>query len=721
MSLGQENHFFDMYILKRVPIFLILVSSVSCVFGQEQDKEQSKLYMDQADEILRATQALDLARELMVTAANLDTTNIKANFNAGFIHIETINKDQSVKFFLRVYRQAPNYRFDIEYYIGQGYQFGLKFDKAIAFYELYKQKLAKRPTYAGKDKVEMKEVDRRIQECNNGKEFIANPKPYAITNIGSEINSEFQDYAPVFNADETELVFTTRRRDGNTNPNVADDNIPYEDVFVSYKKNGKWSSAENIGPPINTKFSESSSALSPDGNTLFIYRDDNEGDIYVSEKSADGKWSEPKPLPGIVNSSYREASVSITADGKLIYFASDRPGGFGGSDIYSCSRDKNGDWTRVKNLGPVINTDQEEDGPFISYDGKTLYFSSKGHKGMGDFDIFKSELKNADKNEWSEPENIGYPINTPDADVYFTASKDGKRWFYSSVREDGLGYEDIYVITPVEDKVASTKQPEPKKEEPKKEEPKKEEPKKEEPVVVAQETPKKEEPKKEEPKKETPKKEPVKELVPLKYIVKIVDAETGAALDAKVRMQAVKDKTVVGAVEKSDGVIEFTINSKAPKEYRISAEREGYLFQNFTEKIDGMKTDPKVIEKTISLRKIAVGAVSILRNIYFDFNKASFKMESYSELNKLEAMMKQNASLQVEIGGHTDAVGSKEFNKWLSQRRADAVKNFLTSKGIDTRRVKTKGYGEDKPLASNDDDKEGREFNRRVEFKVLNN
>ncbi len=696
-----------MYIFKRVPIFLLLCLPFAKIFAQEQDKEQSRLYMEQADEIMKATKALDDAREIMITAANYDTTNIRANFSAGYIQTVTIGRDLSTKYFLRVYRQAPNYRFDIEYWIGQGYQYGLKFDNAIRYYTLYKNKLIKRPSYAGKDKFEMKEVDRRIEECINGKDFVANPKPYAITNIGSAINSEFEDYAPIFNADETELVFTTRRRDGNTNENVADDNKPYEDVFVAFKNGDKWGSAKSIGPPINTQFHESTSALSPDGNTLYIRKDDNEGDIFVSEKGSDGKWSEPKPLPGVVNSTYREASVSITQDGKILYFASDRPGGFGGSDIYMCTKDSKGEWTRVKNLGPTINTEYEEDGPFIAADGKTLYFSSTGHKGMGGFDIFKTILKDQKTNEWSEPENIGYPINTPDNDVFFTSSKDGKRWFYSSVREDGLGYEDIYVITPVDEKQVAKKEPEPVKELPK------EEPKKEEPVVV-QETPK------EQPKEE-PQKETFKAPVPLKYLVKVVDAETNSPIDAKVRMQAIKDKTVVGAVDKGEGVIEFTINSKTPKEYRISVEKEGYIFQNITEKIEGMKPEEKTVERTIAMRKIVVTAVSVLRNIYFDFNKASFKVESYKELNQLEAFMKQNPNLQVEIGGHTDAIGTKEFNKWLSQQRANAVKNFLTSKGIDTRRVKTHGYGKEKPLASNDDEDEGRELNRRVEFKVLNN
>ncbi|MGC4022239.1 MAG: OmpA family protein [Cyclobacteriaceae bacterium] len=192
-------------------------------------------------------------------------------------------------------------------------------------------------------------------------------------------------------------------------------------------------------------------------------------------------------------------------------------------------------------------------------------------------------------------------------------------------------------------------------------------------------------------------------------------------LDAKVRMFGLKDKVVVGAVDRGEGVTEFTIKSTTAKDYRISVERDGYIFQTINEKIVGATTDEKTINKTIEMRKLVVGAVSILRNIYFDFAKASFKTESYGELNKLETMMKQNQNLQVEISGHTDFVGSKTFNKSLSQRRANAVKAFLTSKGIDTRRIKAVGYGEEKPIASNDDEQEGRELNRRVEFRVLGN
>lgn len=696
--------------LSRVILFLglFVLAAKSSLLAQEQDKEQAKLYYDQATEILAATKAEDLARELMVTAANFDTTFIKANFEAGHLYLNTIGKELAVKYFLRVYNQDSDYRFDLEYYMGTSYQYGLAFDKAIDFYTRYKYKLVKRPSYQGKDRVEMKEVDRRIEECRNGKEFVANPKPFAIKNIGREINSEFEDYAPVLNAEENEIVFTTRRQDGNTYENVADDNKPYEDIFTTKKSGGTWQSAKNIGTGINTRFNDSNLAFSPDGKILFIYKDEGNGDIYYTERKNDGSWSELEALPGIINSSYRESSVSITKDGNYLFFASERPGGFGGSDIYICTKDSKGEWSKVKNLGTMINTEYDEDGPFIDYDETTLYFSSQGRKGMGGYDIFKSNFLNKEKNEWSEPENMGYPINTPDDDIYFSGTKDGKRWYYSSVREDGMGYSDIYMIEPAtEEKKAppvAAKEPEPVKETPK------------EPVVVKVDPPK-EEPKKEEPKVEPKKEKPIN--IPLKYLVKVIDADTKSPLDAKVKLQGLKDKVVVGVVNQGAGSYEFNVTGITAKEYQLSVEMEGYVFQNSKVKIPGASPKENTITNTVEMRRLVVGVVSILRNIYFDFEKATFKTDSYAELNKLETMMKQNVSLEVEIGGHTDSVGDNTFNKQLSLRRANAVKAFLTSKGVDTRRIKTVGYGETRPLASNDDEAEGRQFNRRVEFKVL--
>ncbi len=676
------------YSIWNAPIFLAL--AVTIIGARAQDnKELAKEYMTQAELIMAETRAIDDARELMVTAANLDPDNLKANFEAGSYHIRTIGKERAVQFFLRVYERDPNYRFDLEYWIGLSYQYGLEFDKAIDFYNRYKEKMAKRPNYMGNDRVSAAVVDRAIYECQNGKEFVANPKNFSIVNIGREINSEWDDYAPVLNANEDIIIFTTRRREGNMNQNVDLDNKPFEDIFIARKNNGVWTRAENIGTPVNTPYHDSNLAFSADGETLFIYKDDNGGDIYLCERQPNGTWGAPQPLPGVINSSYEEKSISISPDERTLYFSSNRPGGYGGLDIYKATKDAKGQWGNVKNLGPKINTEYDDDGPFIDYDNKTLYFSSKGRKGMGGYDIFKSVFDES-ANEWSEPENLGYPINTPDNDIYYTSTRDGKRAYYSSVREDGLGYDDIYMITIPETPVAraeTEKQPEPEK---------KPEEKPEEKVAPRQK-------------------------FPLRYVVKVVDAATGNPVEARVRLQGARDNVVIPGSNRETGITEFMIQTEGEKEYRLSVEQEGYAFVNQNVRLTGAGEQERTEVRTVEMRRLSTGVVSVLRNIYFDFDKATFRTESYTELNKLERMMAENPRLKVEIAGHTDNIGSAAYNLQLSQRRAEAVKDYLVKKGIDPRRIIAKGYGKARPLASNDDEQEGRELNRRVEFKVIEN
>lgn len=754
-----------MHSIRRILIFstIYFAFSIHTVFAQEQDKEQSKAYMEQAQLMIDAGSiALEEIRDVMVQAAEFDTTSIEANFEAGHLFLETIGQELAVKYFLRVRRQKPDFKYDLDYWIGRSYHYGMNFDKAIQYYTNYKNKA--KGTIPGSATPAI-EADRRIAECQNGKEFVAAPQNYSIINIGKEINSEYEDYAPVVNEDETELVFTTRRREGNMNENVFSDNKPWEDIFISTKENGKWTPAKNIGAPVTTLNHESTASLSRDGNTLLIFKDDNNGDIYVtSRKSSNDPWSIPEPLEG-VNSTYAEVSSSLSTDGSTLYFASDRPGGLGGFDIYVATKDGRGQWSKIKNLGPGINTAFDEEGPFIDYEGKTLYFSSKGRKSMGGYDIFKSTLTDAKNNKWSEPENLGYPINTPDNDIYFVGSKDGKRGYYSSVREDGRGYADIYRVDtpeaakketlPVKLSVkvfdAATKQAmdakvslvsvkdnsvvemtttragsydfsvtsqqaqdykltveqegyvlqasviniaaasdkpnalsrtiELKKgtEEP--------------PAVV--------------------KKDPVPATA--RYTVKVVDAISKQALDAKVSLISVKDKKSISAANAGMGSYDFTITGEGANDYRLSVEKEGYIFQNTVVSIAG----PGV--RTVELRKPSVGVTQVLHNIYFDYNKATFKQESYDELGKLEAMLKQNAAIKVEIAGHTDSWGPDAYNKKLSQARASAVRTYLLSKGIDVKRVIATGYGDTRPLASNDDEEGGREINRRVEFKIISN
>src|SRR5690606_7218811 len=269
--------------------------------------------------------------------------------------LETVNKERSTRYFLRVYELNPEYRYDITYLIGRGYQLGMQFDEALDYYKRYENKTLADKNYRGNDKVLLSDVQRRITECENGREFMANPAHFSIVNIGSQINSEWRDYAPVLNEDETILIYTSRRKDGNLNENVDSDNIPFEDIFISRKEDGKWSPAENIGSVINTPSHDSNLALSADGNQLYIYSDENEGDIYVSELT-NGVWSDPEPLSEAINSSFMENSISISPDKQLLFFASNRPGGFGGIDIYVCEKDKKGNWGKSKNNDPMINT-----------------------------------------------------------------------------------------------------------------------------------------------------------------------------------------------------------------------------------------------------------------------------------------------------------------------------------------------------------------------------
>ncbi|MDH5474188.1 MAG: OmpA family protein, partial [Cyclobacteriaceae bacterium] len=657
---------------------------------------------------LAETRALDQARDMYQLSADADPDNISGNFKAGNAFLQTVGKDRAAKYFERVLAADPEYRFNILYLIGRSYQYGLDFDKALDYYNRYRTNLTQNEGYRGNDKTSLAEVDRRIYESRNGKEFVANPAHYAVVNVGSAINSESREYGPVINEDETLMVFTSRRQDGNLNENVADDNVPYEDIFISHKKDGKWQYAQNIGDIVNSEYHDSNLALSAAGDQLFLYSDENNGDIYTSKKLADDTWTTPEPLNDNINSSYAEKSVSLSSDGSMLFFSSNRPSHVGdveNTDIYYCTKDKNGEWARPKSLGEEINTEFDEDAPFIDYDGVTLYFSSNGRKGMGGFDIFRS-VYDSIEGVWGAPQNIGYPINTPDDDIYFVSTKDGQRGYYASVREDGMGYTDIYMVTILKDgedvNQVGSKEVEP--------------PKVEEPITDI-------EIEKVDIQEVKPK-EPELSLQPVILTVNVLDASTEVPMDAKISLRTAGDNRIVGSKRASMGVYTFTINNTASTEYMLSVEYTGYVFSNTKLNIEAVAgVAPKQMSRTINLKKVqkSVGVSKVLRNIYFKFNKATFTTDSYTELNKLEKMLSDNASIIVEISGHTDAIGNDNYNKKLSQLRAEAVVRYLIEKGIDQRRLTAVGHGEEKPLASNDDENEGREINRRVEFKILNN
>ncbi len=292
------------------------------------------------------------------------------------------------------------------------------------------------------------EVERRIAMAVTAKELVRSPIEVSIRNMGAMVNSAQHDYCPLITADGNTLYFTSRRQ--GTTGNLKDPSGQWlEDIYMARRIDEMWTNAVNVGAPINTNTHDATVGLNPDGSSMIVYHTSADlvsGDLYETRIHA-GKWQTPQVMTPHINSKHHEPSASIAPGGDEIYFTSDRPGGYGGRDLYRIRRLPNGEWSLPLNLGPKVNTAFDEDAPFIHSDGITLFFSSNGHNTMGGYDIFKTTLVDADMNGWSLPENLGYPLNTVNDDIYFCLSEDGYTGYFSSERPGGLGMQDIYQVT----------------------------------------------------------------------------------------------------------------------------------------------------------------------------------------------------------------------------------------------------------------------------------
>ncbi|MGZ3883434.1 MAG: hypothetical protein ACXVPQ_06470 [Bacteroidia bacterium] len=404
-------------------------------------KEGSYLYLEEN---------YDLALVNFVKAYELDSSSANINYNVGVCYLKSQTQKYKAEYYLAksISDVAKNYRIDDAteksapplafFYYAQALHINYKFDEAIAQFDKF-EALVKN------DKEWKKDIAYYKAQCIYAKELVAAPLPVLITNMGDSINSEYPDFSPVLSADERTLIYTTRRP-SSTGQEKTPDGQYFEDIVVSYKDNaGQWSKPVPLSEYVNTTGHEASINLSPDGQTLIVYKDDGgNGNIYFSEW--DGKtWGSLQSFGSDINTKSWESHACLNADGSILYFVSDRPGGFGGRDIYRCVKLPNGKWSKALNIGPTVNTAYDEDGAFIHPDGKTFFFASKGHKSMGGFDIMFSIID--EDNKFSEPFNMGHPINTPDDDVFYVTSPDGKRSYVSSVKEGGYGEKDIYMIT----------------------------------------------------------------------------------------------------------------------------------------------------------------------------------------------------------------------------------------------------------------------------------
>lgn len=363
------------------------------------------------------------------------------NYKMGFALLNTKGREkESIRYFKKA-KIAFNKRKTKNRYVESSFQLARAYRASYLFIAALEE-LAQLQIVARKNANILAAINREIFKCESGQRLFEDKIKFEITNLGDSINSKYQDHSPVISADESILIFTSRRPNG-WDEEIDEDGNYNEDIFISEKVDGHWTKAKGI-KNINTKNHEASCGLSADGQTLFIYKAEDYGNIYRSNFE-NGEWTTPVKLGPNINTEYRETHASISADGKYLYFTSDRPGGFGGMDIYVSEKMENGIWGPARNLGKGVNTKNNEEGPFIHPDGKTLYFSSKGHGGMGGYDIFISE--ETEFGTWTPAKNIGYPINTVGDDVFYTPTPDGQHAYYSSRRSPQAQDNDIFLIT----------------------------------------------------------------------------------------------------------------------------------------------------------------------------------------------------------------------------------------------------------------------------------
>ncbi|MCU0445350.1 MAG: OmpA family protein [Microscillaceae bacterium] len=662
------------------------VLAVFLIISNAQANEIEKL-LKEANEFFRLREYSN-AIPVYHKVLDLDSNHLQANYQLGIAYQKSTTVRNSLIYLQKVQKINPEFSALLDYYLAEAYKFNNQMPEAIRGYEVclqkFKQDNPKRLLTVVNDDITVNDfvllLNQRLKECRSGIKFLTDPTVATVRNMGDKINSEYSDYAPVISGDETVLIFTSRRP-GSGRGKDREDLAYYEDIYIANKKKGEWVEAKSIGRGINSKFHEASIALSNDGKQLFVYQDENGGDIYVSELSGKKNWSSPKKLSNQINTKYREPSVSITDDGKTLYFSSDRPGGFGGLDIYKVDKNEKGEWGEPVNLGEPVNTDQDEDSPFIHFDRKTLYFSSNGHETMGGFDIFYSELI---ENKWTLPTNLGYPINTVHDDIHFVLSANYRRGYYASDQKEGLGGKDIYIVDMPDykdveaiDFQLSIK------------------------TVSVGFAP-------------LTTKEPKRAVVILRGVVR--DELTDELLSAKMSLIDIEDNQPVEEINATTPRGVYYTTMTTGKKYLLHVQKEGYMYHTeYFEIPVGVVNQEKVLN--IYLKRIKVSK-SLDFKALFDYNSAAIKSQTLAALDKLYEFLKINSNLKGEIAGHTDNIGSDSRNKTLSEQRAKAVYDYLVKKGIDKDRLSFAGYGYGEPIATNETP-HGRSLNRRTEFKVL--
>lgn len=660
----------------RYCIFALFVGLPTCVWAQKyatQNKTAIRYYEKAQNELKRsfdlysphtknrAENRYDEAAEYLEKAIRKDPKFVEAHLELARIY--EAFRFQNPKYFEKYiyhYEQAvkaaPQNPKNIEptltlmqYYLAKG-----DYNKT----QKYAEQLAQFPNLPEKIK---QEAEFHLKIVTFAKEQMQNPLDFKPTPLPATINrKDFIQEFPFLTADQEMLVFTAvpknklKERTG-------------EDIWVSLKKNGEWSEPQPISSRINSPANEGTCAISADGRTIVFASCQGRQslgscDLYISEKIGE-EWTEPVNLGPKINSPDWDSQPSLSADGKVLYFVSDR-NKRNKNDIFVSYRNASGEWSQAVPLPAPINTPKDEFSPFIHPNGKTLFFASNGHVGMGGIDLFYSEKKI--DGSWSEPKNLGYPINNYLDQVSLFVTADGKKGYYADRKINNYGLEENSILMEFE-------------------------------------------------------MPPVINISTRTHYVKgkVTDEKTLQPLDAYIDLinLATGQKESFTVSDKIDGSYLLVLNERT--EYALEIRKNGYVFKSLRFDLSQKSfEDFQPIELNITLAPIEKGRSFVLNNIFFDTGKWELGEKSRAELDELAAFMQDNPQVKGEIAGHTDNVGEKKANMELSLKRARAVYDYLVAKGIDPQRLTYKGYGDTRPAVPNDSE-ENRQLNRRIEFKFL--
>ncbi len=613
-------------------------------------------------------------------AQKFNPNNAELNYKIGVCHANSSDQEKCIPFLKKAYKLDPECDPFLNYYYGFALQLDGDFSAAKKAYDAFENSYKKADDFS-------KFVSKRKKECQIATNAVASPVRAWVDNV-KVLNTPQNEYGPSVSTDGAELILTSNRPNGHT-PNELggyDD-----DIYISSLSNGKWSKPKAIDGPVNSESDDVSNNLSYDGTKLLMHRVvDGQCDIFESQlKGAD--WTAPEKLASSISSSRaNERFASYSADGWSIYFNRDNANRSNGYEVmYSSMQSKIQKNYMAAQMISSINSKFNEGPIYVHLDGETMYIASEGDGSLGGYDIFVSENING---TWSEPKNLGYPINTQYDDFFFSATANGKYAYIASNRAGGEGGYDIYKVTfwgTEKEPVTAT-----------------------EDYLLASIV---------NPIADNSIEESVtvkkKSFTVFKGIT--IDAISRKPVEAEIEITDNTSGKVIETFTTNSATGKFIITLASGKNYGIAVKAEGYLFHSENFDIPKGSSD-NLVNKVIELKNIKIGSKIALRNIFFDTGKSILRSESNAELDRLVKLMKDVPNLKVEISGHTDNTGSAKLNEQLSQDRAEAVVSYLTKKGIAASRMTAKGYGPNAPIASNAT-ADGRQQNRRTEFEITGN